>query len=152
MKQYRVHSVALLLTRDDLIFGVQELQSKPVIGKIAGSQDYSFPWETVEPNERLLRTLHRLVVEEIDLTDQVQFSFPVLIGSVPVYDTLAHVFLARFEGGPVGMRGFHAGTEIEPLGWQTREFLLSRCRGGVPEVFYLWDRHQTDLADGRQRG
>ena len=149
MSGYRVHSVALLLTHQDMIFGVQELQSKPAIGKITGCRDYSFPWETVEPEERLLRTLHRLVVEEIDITDRVKFSFPLLIGSVPVYDTLAHVFLARFEGGPASMRGFHAGIEIEPLGWKTREFLLPRCRGGVPEVFQLWDRYQADLAAER---
>jgi hypothetical protein len=152
MDHYRVHSVALLLLDGQgALYCVQELQSKPAIGKVVGSKDYSFPWETVEPDERLLRTLHRLIIEEVDVTDRVRISFPVSIGCVPVYDTLAHVFVARFEAGPEGMRGFHAGIEIEPLGWQTREFLLSRCRDGVPEVLALLDQYEQDsIACGSQ--
>lgn len=152
MEQYRVHSVALLLLNGQReLYCVQELQSKPSIGKVVGSKDFSFPWETVEPDERLLRTLHRLIIEEVDITDRVRISFPVSIGCVPVYDTLAHVFVARFEGGPEDMRGFHAGIEIEPLGWRTREFLLSRCRDGVPEVLALFDQYEQDsIACGSQ--
>jgi len=146
MPNYRVHSVALLLeNRDGRLYCIRELQSKPQIGKIVGSKDRSFPWETREPDERILRTLHRLIVEEIDATDRVKISFPVSIGSVPVYDTLAHVYVARFLGGPESMRGAHAGTEIDPLGWQTREFLLSRCRDGVPGVLALWDEYDRQL-------
>lgn len=148
MPKYRVHSVALLLVNPEgLLYCVQELQSKPGIGKIVGIKDYSVPWETVEPNERILRTLHRLIVEEIDITDCLEIDFPIEIGSVPVYDTLAHVFLARYKGGPENMRGFHAGTEIEPLGWQARELLLTRCRDGIPEVLRVWDQHQVAVAE-----
>ena len=146
MEQYRVHSVALLLLNGQReLYCVQELQSKPAIGKVVGIKDYSFPWETVEPDERLLRTLHRLIIEEVDATDRVRISFPISIGCVPVYDTLAHVFVAQFEGGPDVMRGFHAGIEIEPLGWRTKEYLLSRCRDGVPEVLTLLDRYKQDM-------
>lgn len=146
MTEYRAHSVALLLVNSEgLLYCVQELQSKPEIGKVVGSKDYSFPWETVEPGERPLRTLHRLIVEEIDQTDKVQFLYPmpIWIGSVPVYDTLAQIYTAQYVSGPESMRGVHAGIEIEPLGWQTREFLLERCRDGVPEVLEVWDWHQT---------
>ena len=145
MQEYRVHSVALLLFDASRVYCVRELQSKPEIGKIVGVRDYSFPWETQEPGERYLRTLHRLIVEEIDATDRMEMSFPVEIGSVPVYDTLAHVFAAQFLRGPENMRGVHAGIEIEPLGWRTRSFLLSRCRWGVPEVLSLWDRYRADV-------
>jgi hypothetical protein len=141
----RVQSAALLLfNRDGLLFCVRELQSKPGIGKVVGTKDYSFPWETQETDERQLRTVHRLIVEEIDATDQVRFSLsvPNWIGSIRVHDTLANVYVAQYESGPKNMRGVHAGIEIEPLGWRTRKFLLERCRDGVPEVLKLWDEYQ----------
>lgn len=146
MTQYRVHSVALLLTNSEgLLYCVRELKPKPEIGKIPGVKERSFPWETVEPDEFTLGTLGRLVREEIDRTDRIEFLPPVWIGDVPVYDTLAHVYQASFVSGPENMRGIDAGSEIEPLGWQTREFLLERCRDGVPEVLQLWDQFQADL-------
>lgn len=146
MSAYRVHSVGLILfDAEGRMYCVRELQSKPEIGKVVGTKDYSFPWETQESDERILRTLHRLIVEEIDATDQVQMQFPVEIGSVPVYDTLAHVFTAQFVGGLENMRGVHAGIEIEPLGWLSRSSLLSRCRDGVPEVLALWERYRADV-------
>ena len=144
-KEYRVHSVALLLVNDqEEFYCVQELQSKPEIGKIVGSKDYSPPWETREPGERLLRTIHRLIVEEIDSTDRIDITHPYEIGQLPVYDTLAYVYAARFLGGPTVLRGYHAGIEVEPLGWQPREVLLSRCRDGVPGILELWDKHKLD--------
>lgn len=147
MDTYRVHSVALLLfNAEGRLYCVQELQSKPEIGKVVGAKDYSFPWETQESDERILRTLHRLIVEEVDATDRMKMKFPIEIGSVPVYDTLAHVFAAQFEEGPENMRGVHAGIEIEPLGWKNRASLLSRCRDGVREVLALWDRYRADVS------
>ncbi len=144
---YRVHSVALLLVnRDNLLYCVRELQSKPEIGKIVGSKDYSFPWETMEPEECTTFALQRLLLEEIDGSDAVEVSPPTLLGEVPVYDTLAHVYLASFLAGPENMRGTHAGIEIEPLGWQTWEFLLSRCRDGVPKALALWDQYRQQLS------
>lgn len=146
MQEYRLHSVALLLfDAESRMYCIQELQSKPEIGKIVGVKDYSFPWETQESGERILRTLHRLIVEEVDATDRMKMRFPIEIGSVPVYDTLAHVFAAQFVDGPENMRGVHAGIEIDPLGWKNRASLLSRCRDGVPEVLSLWDRYRADV-------
>lgn len=148
MKNWRVQSAALLLfNQNGLLYCVRELQSKPCIGKIVGIKDYSFPWETQESDERQLRTVHRLIVEEIDASDQVRFFLPIpnWIGCVPVHDTLANVYVAQYVSGPENMRGVHAGIEIEPMGWQTREFLLSRCRDGVPEVLALWDEYQRQL-------
>lgn len=142
-----VHSVALLLTNSSgLVYGVRELLLKEALGKIPGIKDYSFPWETRNPKERILLTLHRLIREEIDATDRVEISFPVYIGHVPVYDTTAHVFLSSYLGGPENMRGSDAGVEIEPLGWCEREFLLARCRDGVPEVFKLWDEYRAAVS------
>lgn len=145
---YRVQSTALLLFNQmDQLWCVRELQSKPEIGKIVGSRDYSFPWETAESDERQLRTVHRLIVEEIDASDQVKFFLPVpnWIGCVPVYDTLAHVYVAQYVSGPENMRGVHAGIEIEPLGWLSRAELLSRCRDGVAQVLAVWDQYQREL-------
>lgn len=140
MEKYRVQSAALLLLNPaGLLYCVQELQSKPEIGKIAGSQDYSVPWETMESGEHPVETMARLLIEEVDAHRRALISSPLPIGSVEVYDTLAHVFVARFVSGSVDMRGSHSGIEIEPLGFQTREFLLSRCRGGISEVLGLWD-------------
>lgn len=146
-KEYRVESVALLLFNPlGQLWCVRELQSKPEIGKIVGSKDYSFPWETVEADERQLRTVHRLIVEEIDATDQVRFFLPVpnWIGCVPVYDTLAHVYVAQYVHGPDNMLGAHVD-EVVPLGWLSREQLLSRRRDGVPEVLAVWDKYQKEL-------
>lgn len=149
MGKYRVQSAALLLVNPEgLLYCVQELQSKPEIGKVVGSKDYSFPWETQEEGERQLRTVHRLIVEEIDATDQVRFFLPVpnWIGCVPVYDTLAHVYVADYAKGPENMCGVHAGIEIHPLGWLTRQELITRCRDGVRDVLALWDKYRTDLS------
>ncbi len=148
MAEYRSQSAALLLfNREGQLYCVQELQSKPEIGKIVGCKDYSFPWETQEAEERQLRTVHRLIVEEVDATDQVRFFLPIpnWIGCVPVYDTLAHVYVAQYVKGPENMRGVHADIEIRPLGWLTRQELLARCRDGVREVLALFDKYQTDL-------
>lgn len=148
METYRVQSTALLLfNQKGQLWCVKELQSKPEIGKISGSKDYSFPWETAEPGERQLRTVHRLIVEEVDATDRVAFFLPVpnWIGCVPVYDTLAHIYVAHYVSGPESMRGVHAGIEVEPLGWLDREQLLSRCRDGVPQVLAVWDEYQKAL-------
>ncbi len=144
MTEYRVHSVALLLVNQEgLLYCVRELSPKPEIGKVPGSKDRSFPWETMEPDEFEDGTFRRLIREEVDRTDRVEFLPPVWIGDVPVYDTLAHIFLASFISGPADMRG--SDTDIEPLGWRTREFLLERCRDGVPEVLQVWDKFLADL-------
>ncbi|TXH01981.1 MAG: hypothetical protein E6R05_04830 [Candidatus Moraniibacteriota bacterium] len=147
MFQYQSAALVLVDARGRF-YCVRELQSKPAIGKIVGSKDYSFPWETREVigehHERLWLTLHRTIVEEIDATDTLDIDFPVPIGRVDVHASTAHVFVARFKSGPEEMRGTHAGIEVEPLGWLTREELLSRCRDGVREIIALWDRHQQE--------
>lgn len=140
----KVHSVALLLTNPEgLLYCVRERQSNLRYGKRAG--DRSFPWETRKPDELFPFTMHRLLVEEVDQSDQIQITQPNFLGTVPVYDTIAHVFVASFLSGPSSMRGLHDGVEVDALGWQTREFLLSPCRDGVPEVLALWDRYRAEV-------
>ncbi|MFZ3031420.1 MAG: hypothetical protein WA082_00085 [Candidatus Moraniibacteriota bacterium] len=146
MSGYRVHSVGLLLRNSlERYLVLQELQAKPEIGKIPGEKDLSFPWETKRDGERDIPALHRLLREEVDATDEIQISLPVFIGAVPVYDTLAWVYAAQAILVPNKMYGSDEGTEIKSLGWQSREFLLSRCRDGVPAVFRLWDQYQAEL-------
>ncbi len=149
---FELQSVALILVNQQgKFFGVRELQSKPAIGKIVGVKDYSFPWETREQDDQgyewIWLTLHRVIVEEIDATDTIQIDFPVYIGHAPVHASMAHVFVARYQSGPEIMRGTHAGFEFEPLGWLSRDELLSRARDGVQEIFSLWDRFQQDCQD-----
>lgn len=140
----QVHSVALLLTdQDGLLYCVRERQSNPSYGKRAG--DRTFPWETREPGELFPFTMRRLLVEEVDFSKQILITPPNFLGAVPVYDTAAHVFVASFISGPENMRGAHEGIEIDALGWQTREFLLARCREGVPAVLALWDRYLAEV-------
>lgn len=146
---YDYQSVALVLTnREGRFLCVRELQSKPAIGKIVGLKDYSFPWETRESkdgtHEDLIHAVHRAIVEEVDGTDRVNIEPPVYIGHVDVHDSTAHVFVAQFQSGPEIMRGTHAGSEIEPLGWLTREELLTRCRDGVRGILALYDQYQHD--------
>lgn len=144
MDEYRVHSVALLLVNTEgLLYCVCERQSNLDYGKKAG--DYSFPWETRKRDELFPFTLHRLLVEEVDRSGTIDISQPNFLGTVPVYDTVAHVFCSSFFRGPPDMRGSHHGIEIDAIGWRTREFLLSRCRDGVPEVLQVWDKFLADL-------
>lgn len=150
MAKYQLCSVALLLVNpQDQLYCVRERMAKPQIGKLEGH--HSFPWETVEPDERPIRTLHRLITEEIDATDTVAFAepIPVWIGDVEVHNSLAHIFLARFKEGPAEMRGLHAGIEIDPLGWCSSQFLLSHCRDGVPEALRLWQQHKRAILEAQ---
>lgn len=140
----QVHSVALLLTNEmGLLYCVRERQSNLKYGKRAG--DRTFPWETRKPGELFPFTMHRLLVEEVDYSDQILITPPNFLGTVPVYDTVAHVFVASFIDGPANMRGIHEGIEIDALGWQTQEFLLARCRDGVPEVLQMWSKYRAEL-------
>jgi len=146
---FELQSVALILVNNQgRFFCVRELQSKPAIGKLVGTKDYSFPWETMEVNghgrERPWLAAHRAIVEEVDATDTIQIDFPVYIGHIPVHASTAHVFVARYQSGPEILRGTHAGIEVEPLGWLVREELLLRARDGVREILALWDRFQQE--------
>lgn len=150
MARYQLCSVALLLVNPQgQLYCVRELVAKPQIGKEAGH--YSFPWETIEPNERPIRTLHRLIMEEVDATDTVVFAepIPVWIGDVELHNSVAHIFLARFKEGPTEMCGLHAGIEIDPLGWRSSQFLLSHCRDGVPEALGLWRQHERAILEAQ---
>jgi len=130
---------------------VRELKEKPELGKILGVKDRSFPWETKHDGESDAAAMQRLVYEELDATRTVHFSEPLPIGPVWVYDTLAHVYIAWFHSGPENMRGADAGIEVEPLGWQTRGFLLECCRDGVREVFERFDACANLLAEEPDR-
>lgn len=144
MIENQVHSVALILTdREGLLYCVRERQSNSKYGKRAG--DYSFPWETRKRGELFPFTMHRLLVEEVDWTGTIEITQPNFLGTVPVYDTVAHVFCSTYLGGPPDMRGSHHGIEIDAIGWRTRAFLLSPCRDGVPEVLRVWDKFLADL-------
>lgn len=145
MREDQVQSVALLLVDSvGRLYCVRERQANAKYGKRAG--DYSFPWETREPDEPFILTLHRLLNEEVDGSGLIEITPPNFLGTVPVHDTEAHVYHSSFLGGPPNMCGRHAGIEIDAIGWQTREFLLSRCRDGVPAVLAAWDKFQADLA------
>lgn len=138
----RVESVGLLiLDARGRLWCLEELKPKPEIGKIPGVKDRSFPWETKKANESNEVALSRLIHEEVDETGQLCISDMMLIGQVPVYDTLAHIYFACFICGPENMRGADAGIEVRPLGWQTRSFLLERCRDGVSDVLRLFDSY-----------
>ncbi|MEP7162613.1 MAG: hypothetical protein ABI747_02515 [Candidatus Moraniibacteriota bacterium] len=140
-----VRSVPLVLFNGDgKVFCLRELVSKPDIGKIVGSKDYSVPWETQEVGEEDGDTLRRLLREEVDATGTIVISEPFFLGKVPVYETTASAYAARFMSGPQDLCGTHAGSEFEPLGWRSLEFLLSRCRDGIVEVV---GRYQSKLAE-----
>ena len=130
----------LLLNNEGKLFCVKELVPKPEIGKNVG--DYSFPWETQEKGESDQSTLARLIREEVH-QEEIRISEPRLLGEFSVIeDTLARVYVAHFLSGAAKLVGLHEGTEIESLGWQTKEFLLSHCREGVSKALLLLEQFE----------
>lgn len=134
--------VALLLfNTEGKIFCVKELIEKEVIGKHRG--DYSFPWETKQGGESDEETLKRLLEEEVHGEAAVEISSPEYVGAFTVVPgTQARIYQAWFLQGPSILKGLHEGIEVEALGWQTKEFLLSHCRTGVERALELFDQYQ----------
>jgi hypothetical protein len=50
-----------------------------------------------------------------------------------------------FVTGPEKLAGLHEGVEVLSLGWQTKEFLLSRCREGVEQALNLLEQYERTL-------
>lgn len=137
-------SVALVIYNDaGDIFTIQELQEKEHFLKIPGLSDYSFPWETQEEGESDKQTLERVYFEEVDAKGVLLTSEPVQFCSqLPILDgrVLVTAYSCRYQGGSTNVRGSAAGTEILHLGFQPPEFILSRCRGGIPEIMTAFRR------------
>lgn len=138
-----LQSVALLLfdRSKTRIFTIEELQEKPNLQKRKG--DWSFPWETINPDENKEAALERLLSEEVaeDKKRRV-FSCPEFVGTVTIKFALCvaevHIYCARLSANDGFdenlLIGSDAGVEFQPLGFVTLDELIRKGRHGVRDV------------------
>ncbi len=139
-----VMSVALLIFYGRQLYAIRERKEKPQFGKPAGS--LSFPWETMESEEKDRATLARLLSEEVDCSGKIRFTSPepvthgYFVGHFQAGDKVeivsARAYWCRLIGhpNPSGYRGSHEGTEVEAVGFVYPRELFERGREGVVPI------------------
>lgn len=124
--------------RGEKLFCVRELLGNVTTGKVVGS--FSVPCETIRSGETREKALERLIIEEVDSSGSLELEKASFMGSVPLSEgaAVAHVYVTRLIEGADYFFGMHAGVEIEPIGFLSREELLSNCRAGMQEILSLY--------------